>query len=372
MPSNEPKKNQSSSRESSAVVLPPTVQPIEALTAGFLTLCHQTGATGATVYFRGAKVGDLEESKHPQRADLASCTKSMVALAAFRLQDLGLIDLDMNVASLMPEWTDWQRGDYPMITLRHLLTQRSGLPGNKYFLPEDRVRSVNGDLQFFNQFEATDDLNLRASFHPVQHTPGTYFDYSNPGSQLAAAVLERVLLQKRGISLAEFVRREIFEPLEMYNSALATNNGVTVGYGGMTSTAGDLAQVGLMLLNRGTFKDAVLLSPDSVVEMLSIVSNVPEQGSSYAHLWWVQPESRFLAAAGDRANLLIIFPDQNLVLSRTQSSSQFAVDDARIYERVLQEEQGKVRTFWESFTPMVREFITSFPGSRDSDLSTIF
>jgi len=372
MPSNEPKKNQSSSRESSAVVLPPTVQPIEALTAGFLTLCHQTGATGATVYFRGAKVGDLEESKHPQRADLASCTKSMVALAAFRLQDLGLIDLDMNVASLMPEWTDWQRGDYPMITLRHLLTQRSGLPGNKYFLPEDRVRSVNGDRQFFNQFEATDDLNRRASLHPVRHTPGTYFDYSNPGSQLAAAVLERVLIEKRGISLEEFVRREIFEPLGMNNSALSTKNGVTVGYGNMTATAGDLAQVGLMLLNQGKFKDACILSPDSVVEMLSIVSNVPEQSSSYAHLWWISPSSRFIAAAGDRANLLVILPDQNVVLSRTHSSSPFSVDNERVYEKVLEEELEKMRSFWQSFTPMIQEFTRNFPGSRDGALSTIF
>jgi CubicO group peptidase (beta-lactamase class C family) len=86
---------------------------------------------GERVYARAAGFADREAGK-PVREDtifrLASVTKPIVAAAALRLIDLGLLALDDPVTKYLPFFTPKAPdGSTPVIRIRHLLTHTSGL-----------------------------------------------------------------------------------------------------------------------------------------------------------------------------------------------------------------------------------------------------
>ncbi len=134
---------------------------------------------------------------------LASLTKPVTAAAVLVLVERGLCSLDESITRFVPE-TDAIAGS-TQITVRHLLTHTSGLPG---FTSDDRnLRAVQAPLSAF--FDAA----LRCS---VGFTPGTALRYSNPGIHLLAMLIARV----SGRGYHEAVADLVLQPLGMSNSFL--------------------------------------------------------------------------------------------------------------------------------------------------------
>ncbi|WP_051479138.1 serine hydrolase domain-containing protein [Arthrobacter sp. H5] len=123
-----------------------------------LPAAEQVPATAETVY------------------DLASVTKIFTALTALRLVDDGVLTLDDPVTPRLPGFT----GDgKEAITLRHLLTHTSGLPGvwdGWQRLPSAERSALLEDLL------AT----------PLARAPGTAFEYSCVGFNTVMALAETV------------------------------------------------------------------------------------------------------------------------------------------------------------------------------------
>jgi len=132
--------------------------------------------------------------------DLASVTKVVAATSmAMILNERGLLDLDMPVAGILPEFrgADSRRD---RVTSRHLLAHSSGLPAyEKLFLhASDR------------------DECLRAAFSvPLKYDPGVHAEYSDIGFIVLGAALERVSNEP----LDRFCQREVFGPLGMAHTA---------------------------------------------------------------------------------------------------------------------------------------------------------
>jgi len=128
--------------------------------------------------------------------DLASLTKVIATTSmAMILYERGLLDLDMPVASLLPEFTgnDPRRRD---ITFHMLLAHSSGLPAyEKLFL---RAKTKAGLLT------AALTTSLLAN-------PGEKVEYSDIGFIVLGAALERLAED----SLNLFAQHEIFGPLGM-------------------------------------------------------------------------------------------------------------------------------------------------------------
>ncbi|HTD43770.1 MAG TPA: serine hydrolase domain-containing protein [Bryobacteraceae bacterium] len=136
--------------------------------------------------------------------DLASLTKPVATTTvAMLLYERGLLELEAPVVGVVPEFMadecgepDPRRRD---VTFRMLLAHASGLPAYE---------------KLFLKAHSRDDL-LRAAFTTSLSTdPGTHAEYSDIGFIVLGAALERVA----GESLDEFCQREIFGPLEMYNT----------------------------------------------------------------------------------------------------------------------------------------------------------
>lgn len=131
---------------------------------------------------------------------IQSNTKPFVALAALRLSERGLLDLDRSVSRIVPGLKLANAELTEQVTTRQLLQHRSGL-GDSY--PE----CGRGDDALANFASLMGDVLQVA-------TPGTETSYSNAGYNLAGHVLERAT----GKPFEQVITDELLAPLGMTNT----------------------------------------------------------------------------------------------------------------------------------------------------------
>ncbi len=143
---------------------------------------------------------------------LASVSKQFTAMAIMMLKERGKLNYDDSVQQYIPDFP------YKGITIRQLLTHRSGLPNYTYFSDElwpDRRKPITNN----------DVLKLMADHKPpIYHQPNTHFDYSNTGYFLLASIVEKA----SGTPFATFMQKNIFEPLQMKNTFTFSKDMITV------------------------------------------------------------------------------------------------------------------------------------------------
>ena len=172
------------------------------------------------------------------------------------------------------------------ITVRMLLNNTSGLHApvvrnrdNSEHAAESLVRSLN-------------------SVH-LTRRPGESYAYSNEGFVLAGLLVEEL----SGLSYPEYMRQEVFAPLEMPATTQDPGRFTSIGtlyghYGGiheaipvyeeddylqeyaaagslMRSSASEMGHYLLALLNGGRYKDQQLISPEGVMEMWAPYTSFP-------------------------------------------------------------------------------------------------
>lgn len=141
----------------------------------------------------------------PNRPDtkfnIGSINKSFTSMAIAQLLERGLIGLDDRIGKYLSDLPDdWGE----KITIRHLLTMRSGLG---HYWNEDWE-------QRFAKIRTVDDLMDVIVKTPLQFDPGSSKQYSNSGYVVLGAIIEKVT----GQSYYDYVRENIFEPAGMENT----------------------------------------------------------------------------------------------------------------------------------------------------------
>jgi len=150
---------------------------------------------GDVLLSHGYGLADLPRQKEVREDSIfrvGSLTKQFTAAAVLQLEEQGKLKLDDPLTLYLK--------DYPPpakpVTLRHLLTHTSGIPGYT-------------ELQWFpsHMNQATPHEELVATFakEPLQFDPGSRFSYSNSGYFLLGLVIERV----SGQSYAEYLREHV-------------------------------------------------------------------------------------------------------------------------------------------------------------------
>ena len=158
---------------------------------------------------------------------LASVSKPITALAVLVLKDDGKLSVDDSVQKYIPELP------YSGITIRHLLTHRSGLPNYMYFAEEDWY---NKDIPLKNRDVI--DLMVKNQYKPY-YLPDRRYNYSNTNYALLAYIVEQV----SGMKFEDFVRKRIFIPCGMRDASIynknmsAVNTNPVVGYISRTGEA---------------------------------------------------------------------------------------------------------------------------------------
>ena len=139
------------------------------------------------------------------RFQLASVSKTITATAIMQLVERGQINLKSLISTYLSStprtWRD--------ITVEQLLAHTSGIPD--YFSFDE----------FENEMNLTPDGIIRiAQTAPLDFEPGTAFEYSNTGFVLLGKIIENV----SGKTYAQFLRENIFDPLQMDAMGRAENN----------------------------------------------------------------------------------------------------------------------------------------------------
>jgi CubicO group peptidase (beta-lactamase class C family) len=217
------------------------------------------------VYRHGCLVGEDRAAAANRNAvfESWSMAKSVTSLIFGRAMSLGYISPDDPVGSLLPE-ADGPHGE---ITVRHLLTMSSGLHWNGFrdyniFTMPDRVR---------------DALTL-----PIDHRPGTYFEYAQSAVSLLAEAIGRSVNQ----DVQDFAQRELMDPLGIERGTWTWERdpaGHVQGFTGVHMTPDDYARLGDLLRRKGMWKGKRLLAKRYVTEAL-----VPSKTNGcYGFLHWL-------------------------------------------------------------------------------------
>ena len=143
--------------------------------------------------------------------DPASVTKVFTATAVMQLVEQGKVDLDRPVSYYLPEFSMRSRfsSSSDDITVRHLLTHHSGIPGDrlKGMLSKNPEAFVKYKNRFLGLPEAMQDEYLA---HPPDYTWG----YSNVGYMLLGCIIDRV----GGSSYFEYMKTNVLNRVAMSRS----------------------------------------------------------------------------------------------------------------------------------------------------------
>lgn len=177
---------------------------------------------GKVVYrtFRG--IADID-SKRPLSDKtpfyIASLGKQFTAVSVMMLAERGKLSYDDKVTKYFPELTF--AGD---MTIRHLLTHTSGMI--------DHLDVVKDEVKGWKNSDVIDVLKRE---NRVLFSPGDKFSYSNSGYVVLSMIVEKI----SGQSFADFLKKNIFDPLGMENTFVAFEGMKVPGrVRGYTSTEG--------------------------------------------------------------------------------------------------------------------------------------
>ena len=168
-------------------------------------------AENGVIVSKGAVGFRDAEDRLPMREDtvfeMASITKMFTASAVMLLVRDGRLGLDDEYMKYFPDYP------YPGVTIRHLLTHTSGMPED--FDTEDWVAPV---LEKEHRIPSCGEIIrfIRESGEALDCAPGERFEYTDVGYCLLANLVEKL----SGVGFEDFLRKNIFEPAGMKDSAI--------------------------------------------------------------------------------------------------------------------------------------------------------
>ncbi|HEY3643975.1 MAG TPA: serine hydrolase domain-containing protein [Gammaproteobacteria bacterium] len=245
-------------------------------------------------------LGESDMAKHqPVTADTVfragSITKGFVAVALLQLVDQGKLRLDARLKDIAPEIpvvNPWEASD--PVTVAEVLEHTAGFD----------------DMHFprlYNFHEAADIplltvIQRSAPEFKVRWRPGTRTAYSNPDYLIAGYLLEKF----SGERYEAYVTEHVLKPLGMDHASLAPDPtqvaGLAQGYegqpqkllrpvpiylrpaGALAVSPTELAHFGVMLLDRGEWKNQPFLSAADVTRMETPLTGAgPRHGLGYGY-----------------------------------------------------------------------------------------
>jgi CubicO group peptidase (beta-lactamase class C family) len=231
-----------------------------------------------------------------------SMSKSIISiLSGLALQEGKLKSIDDPVVAYLPELKGTA---YQDVTLRNLLTMRSGVRWNESGKELERQRALSLDEeQIYYEDYATQAQSVSK--------PGSTFNYSTLDAQVLGWALSRAV----GRSVADYMSERLWKPAGMESSGYWVMQGPSGKqrefYGaGFSATLRDFGRLGQLMLNGGTANGAQVVPRSWVVESTSR----GEPPKPYTYLWWGADEKTAYAALGFRGQMIYIEPSTNVVI----------------------------------------------------------
>lgn len=257
------------------------------------------------------------------RFNIFSATKSILSILLGIAIDKGYLDgIDRKILDFYPEYIV-KRGEKTIqnITIRDMLTMTVPYkykynPFTKYFTSADWVKF------------SLDVLGGKGQIGEFRYAPIVGPD-----------ILSGILVKVTGQSVFDFATENLFAPLGItveknitfhnkeeqmafYKATdmsgwVAGPTGVNAAGWGLTLSPVDMAKIGQMLLNGGTWNGKRIVSEKWIAESTSEHSRWKQLDLPYGYLWWIFEQDKSYAAIGDGGNIIYVSRDKNMVVAIT-------------------------------------------------------
>lgn len=245
-----------------------------------------------------------------QKHGLWSCTKSITSLLIGIAIDLGFIDnISQTLYEFFPDrWNSTYDTRKLNITIENLLKMESGITGdygsNSYELPYG-----NDYLQRLLAISLFQD--------PGDPYEVTWDSYSNAGVTLLSAIINKTT----GRLTWDFAQKYLFDPIGIPRENIYWSNSsgyapynLTINYGssGIYMYPQDMAKIGYLALNNGTWDGTQIVSSEWIeMSQTDNLGAVP-----YGYLWWLSwdfsPEYYF--AGGANGQKIVVVNEIDMVI----------------------------------------------------------
>ena len=257
---------------------------------------------------------------------IMSATKSIIALLIGIALDKGQIhSIDDKVLDYFPDYKT-KRGEKTIydVTIKHLLTMRA--PYKCKGDPWSKVCSSDNWT-----YSSLDFLGGRKGLT-------NEFNYQT----VCLHILSGILYQVTNMKTVDYANKYLFEPLGIkkhinyYVETAEEHKAFTIGKTpkenvwfcdpdglgtpgyGLCMSASDMAKIGLLCLNHGSYEGKQIVSSEWIEEMIQprTVESKYFRGMEYGYLWWIiDNKKNIYAAIGNSGNVIYIHPEKNIVVA---------------------------------------------------------
>jgi len=276
------------------------------------------------------KLADRDHVHH-----LQSTTKSFTSLVLGIARDQGWFPgLDTPVCNIVPEHCQGLDPRKLSITIDDLLTMRSGLDiENDSFSVEMWIDNPSDPIRYLLD-------------KPLYADPGAEFRYRDADPQLVSYALQQLSGRTEESLAAEY----LFAPLGIVDWYWDNGgHGETMGAHGLHLRPRDLAKMGQMMADGGTWNGTQVISADW--HDLSTTWKVDPAGHprlGYGYYWWTVPEANGYSTWGHGGQYAFVVPAQRLVMVLVSMPD---TNDDSLHGGVLEEFVDLTRPLWEAGTP---------------------
>ena len=187
-----------------------------------------------------------------------SSSKPLTTAVIGAAQKLGLLSIDQSIADFIPEFKGTPKAD---ITIRHLLTHKSGLKSS--------------NAEFSSAMRLGSGITSAAINLPLTTPPGSTYDYES--SVLALQLLVRVVEKAVSEKFSTFADKYVLRPLGMTNSVYkgdqpATNfeTGDPWLAGGLSTTCRDLTRLGHLFQLKGQWAGQQIFTSEFAAQAIPV------------------------------------------------------------------------------------------------------
>ena len=213
--------------------------------------------------------------------------------------------LDIHAPMDIPEW---QGDGRKAITLHDLMQMQSGLEWNEDY-------GARSDVNIMLHCER--DMGLYALSKPLEHKPGTYWQYSSGTTNIVMRYLRSRFSSEE--AFIGYMRSRLFDPLGIVRPVFEQDlSGTFVGSSYLYATARDFARFGQLYLDDGCV-DSERILPKGWVDYTRRAAAA--SGKHYGAFFWLNGNGKFpdvpkdmFYCDGHDGQDIFIFPSHELVV----------------------------------------------------------
>ena len=235
-----------------------------------------------------------------------SMAKSMVHAAVGILVGEGRLQLDAPAPV-----AGWAGTAKEAITLQHLLNMQPGLA----FVEDYVDDTVSNCIEMLYGSGAT-DMAAYAAALPLEHTPGTVWNYSSGTTNIISRIVGDVVGGGRE-GMEAFLHGRLFGPAGMHSAIPKFDDaGTFIGSSFVYATARDFARFGELYRNDGIAADGSRVLPAGWRDHArTLAAHDPESGFDYGAQWWLWPDlAGSYACHGYEGQYILVVPDREMVV----------------------------------------------------------